>query len=568
MKTKWGESLDKNNVLTEYPRPQMERDSYLNLNGIWQYAITENDKFPDIFDGDILVPFSPECELSGVMRSLSPNQTLWYKRNFNLPSDFNLGHVILHFGAVDQVATVYINGVEVCSHVGGYTPFSADITSNLIKENTIVVKVRDYSDTSYHSRGKQRMNRGGIWYTAQSGIWQTVWMESVPKDYISSLHITPLFDESAVELTVISDSSMLCHVKVGDTEVSFSSNEPVKIPMPEFISWTPECPHLYYFTVTMGEDKVRSYFGMRKFSVDKDDNGVKRLFLNNKPYFQSGLLDQGYYSDGMYTAPSDEAMIFDIQTAKDMGFNMLRKHIKIEPLRWYYHCDKIGVLVWQDMINGGGSYNTMTVCSPLVTGIHFKDNHYKWFAREDANGQRQYYIELDEMISHLYNAVSIAMWVPFNEGWGQFDAGMVVQHILKLDKTRTIDHASGWHDQNIGEIKSWHVYFKKYSFKPDKLRRAVVLSEFGGYNFRVSGHSFNDKDYGYRRFKTAEKLMKAYQNLYENEILPVKRKGLCAAVYTQLTDVEDELNGLITYDRKIIKLPKEKVKEINERVRS
>ena len=568
MKTKWGESLDKNNVLTEYPRPQMERDSYLNLNGIWQYAITKSDKFPDIFNGDILVPFSPECELSGVMCSLSPSQTLWYKRNFNLPSDFNLGHIILHFGAVDQVATVYINGVEVCSHVGGYTPFSADITSNLIKENTIVVKVRDYSGISYHSRGKQKMKRGGIWYTAQSGIWQTVWMESVPEDYISALRITPLFDESTVELTVVSDSSSLCCVKLDDIEVSFSPNEPVKIPMPGFIPWTPECPHLYYFTVTMGEDKVRSYFGMRKFSVSTDESGVKRLFLNNKPYFQNGLLDQGYYSDGMYTAPSDEAMIFDIQTAKDMGFNMLRKHIKIEPLRWYYHCDKIGMLVWQDMINGGGSYNAMTVCSPLVTSIHIKDNHYKWFAREDAKGRRQYYIELDEMISHLYNAVSIAMWVPFNEGWGQFDAAKVMQHILRLDKTRTIDHASGWHDQKIGEIKSWHVYFRKYRFKKDKLRRAVVLSEFGGYNFRVNGHSFNDKDYGYRRLKTAEELMKAYQDLYENEIYPAKKEGLCAAIYTQLTDVEDELNGLITYDRKVIKLPKEKVKEINERIRS
>ena len=568
MKTKWGESLDKNNVLTEYPRPQMERDSYLNLNGIWQYAITENDKFPDIFDGDILVPFSPECELSGVMRSLSPKQILWYKRDFNLPLDFNLGHVILHFGAVDQAATVYINGVEVCSHVGGYTPFTADITTNLIKENTIVVKIRDYSDTSYHSRGKQRMNRGGIWYTAQSGIWQTVWMESVPKDYISALRITPLFDESAVGLTVVSDSSNLCCVKLDETEVSFLSNVPMKIPMQGFIPWTPECPHLYYFTVTMGEDKVRSYFGMRKFSVNADESGVKRLFLNNKPYFHNGLLDQGYYCDGMYTAPSDEAMIFDIQTAKDMGFNMLRKHIKIEPLRWYFHCDKIGMLVWQDMINGGGSYNAMTVCSPLVTGIHFKDNHYKWFGREDAKGRRQYYIELDEMINHLYNVVSIAMWVPFNEGWGQFDTDKVMEHILKLDKTRMIDHASGWHDQKIGEIKSWHVYFRKYRYKPDKLRRAVVLSEFGGYNFRVSGHSIDDKDYGYRRLKTAEELMKAYLNLYESEILPARRKGLCAAVYTQLTDVEDELNGLITYDRKVIKLPKEKVKEINERVRN
>ena len=566
MKTKWGESLDKNKVLAEYPRPQMERDSYMNLNGIWEYAITETDEFPSDFDGDIVVPFSPECELSGVMRSVSPTQTLWYQRTLRLPANFNAGRVLLHFGAVDQVATVFVNGAEVCSHVGGYTPFSADITAHLKEENSILVKVRDFSDTVSDSRGKQKVKRGGIWYTAQSGIWQTVWMESVPSDYICALHITPLFDESAVELTVVSQGTHPCCAKVGETEVSFLSNEAVKLLMPEFIPWTPECPHLYDLTVAMGEDRVKSYFGMRKFSVDTDGKGIKRLFLNNQPYFHNGLLDQGYYSDGMYTAPSDEAMIFDIQTAKDMGFNMLRKHIKIEPLRWYYHCDKIGMLVWQDMINGGGDYHTFTITSPLVTGIHFKDTHYKWFAREDAQGRRQYYTELDEMIHHLYNTVSVAMWVPFNEGWGQFDASEAVRRILKLDATRTIDHASGWHDQKIGEIKSLHVYFRKYRFQPDKLGRAVILSEFGGYNFRVNEHCFNEKDFGYKRFETAEALLKAYQNLYENEILPAKRQGLCATVYTQLTDVEDELNGLISYDRKVIKLPVEKVKEINERV--
>jgi hypothetical protein len=566
MKTKWGEALDQNKVLAEYPRPQMERDSYLNLNGIWKYAITETDKFPSAFDGDILVPFSPECELSGVMRSLLPTQTLWYRRIFRLPEGFNVGRVLLHFGAVDQEATVYVNGKEVCSHVGGYTPFSADITACLGEENTLLVKVRDYSDTVPGSRGKQKSRRGGIWYTAQSGIWQTVWLESVPKDYICSLHITPLFDESAVKLTVTSKGSHPCCAKVGDTEVAFSSNESIRIPIPAFTPWTPECPHLYDLTVTMGEDQVKSYFGMRKFSVDTDDKGVKRLFLNNKPYFHNGLLDQGYYSDGMYTAPSDEAMIFDIQTAKDMGFNMLRKHIKIEPLRWYYHCDRIGMLVWQDMMNGGGDYRTFTIASPLVTGIHFKDSHYKWFAREDEAGRSQYYNELDELIHHLYNTVSIAMWVPFNEGWGQFDAAEAVKRIKKLDTTRTIDHASGWHDQKFGEIKSLHVYFRKYRFHKDKLGRAVVLSEFGGYNFRVNGHCFNQKDFGYKRFETEEALLTAYRKLFENEILPAKQQGLSATVYTQLTDVEDELNGLITYDRKVIKLPEEKIKEINEKL--
>lgn len=566
MKTKWGENLDSKHILTEYPRPQMERDSYLNLNGVWKYAITETEELPEKFDGDILVPFSPECELSGVQRSLLPTQTLWYRRVFNLPELFNIGRVLLHFGAVDQTAFVYINGKQVCSHTGGYTPFSADITEHLQDNNVLVVKVRDFTDTVSASRGKQKTKRGGIWYTAQSGIWQTVWLESVPKKYIRSLRITPLFDESAVELTVLSDGIQPCSAQTADQEVSFSSNEPVKIMLEHFVPWSPDNPYLYDLKVIMGEDRVKSYFGMRKFSIGMDESGVRRLFLNNRPYFQNGLLDQGYFSDGMYTAPSDEAMIFDIQTAKSMGFNMLRKHIKIEPLRWYYHCDRLGMLVWQDMMNGGGDYHAFTITSPLITGIHFRDYHYKWFAREDEAGRRQYYAELDEMLRHLYNCTCIAMWVPFNEGWGQFDAKKAVERIQKCDKTRTIDHASGWHDQKIGEIKSLHVYFRKYRFRPDKLGRAVVLSEFGGYNYRVDGHCFNHKDFGYKRFETKEELLNAYRNLYRKEIFPAKKQGLSAAVYTQLTDVEDELNGLISYDRKVVKLPPEQIRAINREI--
>jgi len=564
MKTPWGEKLDRNNILPKYPRPQLQRSSYLNLNGPWQYVITGTDEPPATFDGEILVPFSPESELSGVGQQLLPGQTLWYRRTVRLPAGFNVGRVLLHFGAVDQTATVSVNGADVCSHAGGYIPFSTDITACLQEENTILVKVHDVSDTACWSRGKQKLRRGGIWYTAQSGIWQTVWMESVPQDYIRALRITPLFDESAVELTVVAEGSHSCCASVGTTAVTFRSNEPVRLPMQGFIPWTPECPHLYDLTVTMGEDRVKSYFGMRKFAVGMDDNGIKRLFLNNRPYFHNGLLDQGYYCDGLYTAPSDEAMIFDIQTAKDMGFNMLRKHIKIEPLRWYYHCDQIGMLVWQDMVNGGGAYSFLTVSVPLVTGIHVSDHHYRWFARENEEGRHQYDRELEETVLHLYNAVSIAMWVPFNEGWGQFDAGDAVQHILRLDTTRTIDHASGWHDQWIGDIRSLHVYFRPYRFHPDRLGRAVVLSEFGGYNFRLNGHCFSNKDVGYRRFETAEALLKAYRDLYRNQILPARNKGLSAAVYTQLTDVEDELNGLISYDRKVIKLPVERAREINE----
>ncbi|PKM73231.1 MAG: glycoside hydrolase family 2 [Firmicutes bacterium HGW-Firmicutes-16] len=568
MKTVWGDKLDPKHILEEYPRPQMKRDSYLNLNGVWDYAITETETPPEKYDGEILVPFSPESELSGVNRSLAPSQTLWYRRVLRLPDGFNRGRVLLHFGAVDQEAVVFINGTEVCSHVGGYTPFSMDITAVLREENTLVVKVRDFSDSSYYSRGKQKTVRGGIWYTAQSGIWQTVWMESVPEEYISGIKITPLFDEGEVELTVISEGRHPCQAHAAGETISFFSNEPTRLKVPDFIAWSPENPHLYPLSITMGDDSIESYFGMRKFSVARDDKGINRLFFNNKPYFHTGLLDQGYFCDGLYTAPSDEAMIFDIQAAKDLGFNMLRKHIKIEPLRFYYHCDRLGMLVWQDMVNGGGKYKTLTISSPLITGIHWKDSRYRLFGRENKAGRAQYSRELDETVLHLYNVVSLAMWVPFNEGWGQFDASAAVKRILSLDKTRTIDHASGWHDQKIGEIQSLHIYFRRYRFKPDKLGRATVLSEFGGYNYRSEGHCFNDIDFGYKRLKTPEKLLEAFENLYYNEILPAKEKGLCATVYTQLTDVEDELNGLISYDRKVLKLPAENVLRINDRLRS
>ncbi len=567
--TTWGEHLDENCILTEYPRPQMRRDSYLNLNGRWEYAITDSDELPRRWDGTILVPFSPESALSGVGRSLQPGQTLWYRREVILPQGFIPadGRLLLHFGAVDQEAAVYWNGRLLGRHMGGYNAFTLDATDALGPRNSLVVRVHDDTDASFHSRGKQKTRRGGIWYTPQSGIWQTVWMEAVPRHYIESLRIVPLFDQSAVEVMVRCSQPLQCEATVDGRTVPFTSGEPARIPMPDFRAWSPEDPYLYDLSVTLGEDRVESYFGMRKMEVRADRGGVKRLFLNGEPYFQSGLLDQGYWPDGLYTAPSDEALIYDIQTAKAMGFNLLRKHIKVEPMRWYYHCDRLGMLVWQDMPSGGGKYRFSTITLPLVTGIHRRDNHYRAFARASSQGRGEYMDELEEMVGQLFNAPSVVLWVPFNEGWGQFDSTLVMERLRALDPTRPVDPASGWHDQGAGELRSLHVYFKPFRFRRDRRGRALALSEFGGYNLRVDGHCFNQKDYGYRRLPDAAALWRDFSRLYEREVLPAVPKGLCASVYTQLSDVEDELNGLMTYDRRVVKLDADEVRELNERLK-
>ena len=567
--TPWGEHLDENCILTEYPRPQMRRNSYLNLNGRWEYAITDSDELPRRWDGTILVPFSPESALSGVGRSLQPGQTLWYRREVIVPQGFIPadGRLLLHFGAVDQEAAVYWNGRLLGRHMGGYNAFTLDATDALGPRNSLVVRVHDDTDASFHSRGKQKTRRGGIWYTPQSGIWQTVWMEAVPRHYIESLRIVPLFDQSAVEVMVRCSQPLQCEATVDGRTVPFTSGEPARIPMPDFRAWSPEDPYLYDLSVTLGEDRVESYFGMRKMEVRADRGGVKRLFLNGEPYFQSGLLDQGYWPDGLYTAPSDEALIYDIQTAKAMGFNLLRKHIKVEPMRWYYHCDRLGMLVWQDMPSGGGKYRFSTITLPLVTGIHRRDNHYRTFARASSQGRSEYMDELEEMVGQLFNAPSVVLWVPFNEGWGQFDSTLVMERLCALDPTRPVDPASGWHDQGAGELRSLHVYFKPFRFRRDRRGRALALSEFGGYNLRVDGHCFNQKDYGYRRLPDAAALWRDFSRLYEREVLPAVPRGLCASVYTQLSDVEDELNGLMTYDRRVVKLDADEVRELNERLK-
>ena len=561
MKTNWTDSVDINNPLPEYPRPQLARRGWRSLNGPWDYAINSSSRHPTEFDGQIIVPFSPETELSGVQRSLKSGEYLWYRRQVELPEEYAGRRVLLHFGAVDQEATVWVNNTMVASHVGGYLPFEADVTE-AIEDNmmTVTVRVTDDTDKGVHTRGKQKTKRGGIWYTPQSGIWQTVWMEAVPEDYVKSLRITPDFDKGTVEIAAETVGEAPAFAQFG----GFSYELPAEIPVPDFEAWSPDNPKLYGFTVSCGEDLVQSYFAMRKFSVEEDEKGVKRLFLNNKPLFHNGLLDQGYWPDGLYTAPTDEALAYDIRMAKSMGYNMLRKHIKVEPLRWYYHCDRLGMLVWQDMPCGGGSYNPVVVSAPLLTGSHMKDSAYGMFGRGDTAGRAEFKAELAEMVKHLYNCPCIAMWVIFNEGWGQFDAEKMHDFVRSMDDTRTIDHASGWHDQHIGQVRSDHVYFKKYSFKPDKYGRAVLLSEFGGYAHKVIGHCFSKKDFGYKKFEMPAQLEIAIEELYQQQIRPAVAQGLAAAVYTQISDVEDEVNGLMTYDRKVAKIAPEIMQKITK----
>lgn len=559
--TKWGEALDREHPLPEYPRPQLRRESFLNLNGVWQYAVSTLNSEPEEYDGDIVVPFPLESELSGVGRVLQPGEYLWYRREFTLPEDFNVGRVLLHFGAVDQCARVWVNGMDACTHTGGYLPFSADITDLLFEgENTLVVRVTDDTDRSYHTRGKQKLKPGGIWYSPVSGIWQTVWCESVPENYISSLFITPHLEDGSVDLLVMGEGAVRAVID-GDA-YDFEAGTSALLKLREVRAWSPEEPYLYKLELAMGDDRVESYFAMRSVGIGEDRNGVKRLLLNGKPYFQNGLLDQGWWPDGLYTAPSDEALAFDIAAAKTMGFNMLRKHVKVEPLRWYYHCDRLGMLVWQDMPNGGGAYSALTVSAPLLTGSHSRDDKYSKFARREEKGRDEFREELLDMVSHLYNAPSIVTWVIFNEGWGQFDSDKCAEAVLELDSSRILDRTSGWHDQGSGELRSIHLYFDDYKHKPDKLGRCVVLSEFGGYTLPIDGHVWPGKPFGYKKFDSQEKFRRALTLLYDGQIRPACMSGLAAAIYTQLTDVENELNGLITYDRRVIKLSPADIKRI------
>lgn len=579
LSTNFSKEINNKNILPEYPRPNLERNSFINLNGYWEYAFTTTTHLPSEYEGKILVPFSPESALSGVNRRLNPNEYLWYYRTFHSPITDTNNRLILHFGAVDQTATVYINQKKAATHHGGYLPFSIDIT-DFIKDdlNSLIVKVKDVTDTSYHSRGKQKLNPSGMFYTPVSGIWQTVWMECVPANYVENIIITPKYDDESVHIKLITKDNTSPPIGQDSIEVIIYADKTIvakenlqgiyekTIKLNEIHSWSPEHPFLYDVKVTYKDDCIVSYFAMRKFSTGLDNNGTMRLFLNNQPYFHNGLLDQGYWPESLYTPPSDEAMIYDIMSAKKLGFNMLRKHAKIEPLRWYYHCDRIGMLVWQDMVNGGTSYHMWfvtyipTIFSMLAKKM--KDNLYHLFSRYDELGRNEFIKETKETVMLLYNFPCVAVWVLFNEGWGQFDAVKITNYVRTLDTTRTIDSTSGWFDQNTGDVRSLHIYFTPLRFKKES--RTVVLSEFGGYALKLKDHSYSNKTYGYRIYKSKTTLTNAYNKLYRKKIIPGLDDGLSACVYTQLTDVEEEINGLLTYDRKVFKVDENTIKKINK----
>jgi len=574
LETPWSEQARVDVPLSEYPRPQLVREGWTCLNGMWQYAIRQDKATPNRWDGEIRVPFSPESMLSGVERTVTDKDTLWYRRAFTVDQPLDGKRLLLHFGAVDQVCKVLVNGLLAGRHTGGYHPFTLDITG-LVQpgENELTVRVHDFGDKGTEAYGKQKHPRGGIWYTAQSGIWQTVWLEEVPETYIERLRITPKFDQSMVRVTVLlAGGSAPCHVKVlsqGEVVAECDAGEDgrARLSLPDFHPWTPDDPFLYDVEVTAGEDSVRSYFGMRSFGFAQGRNGRKVLTLNGKPIFHHGLLDQGYWSDGLYTAPSDEAMVWEIAQLKKLGFNMLRKHIKVEPLRWYYHCDRLGMLVWQDFVSGGGPYHPLMIQVLPWLGFHINDHLYKLFGRADHNGRASFHRDAGRTVKLLYNCVSLCCWVPFNEGWGQFDAAVTADYVRTLDTTRYIDHASGWHDQGAGDFQSSHIYYKSYKPRRDRHDRVMALTEYGGYSLACPGHMSSDSLFGYKGYKTQEELNQAIEALYEREVIPAIAKGLSADVYTQVSDVEDEINGLFTYDRHVVKLDEATAQRIAARIR-
>ena len=570
IKTSWGEQLDPKNVLPEYPRPIMERSDWKNLNGLWKYAITKKgDPTPAAYQGDILVPFAVESSLSGVGKMINEKEELWYQRTFDIPSAWRGKQILLHFGAVDWKAEVWVNDVKVGEHTGGFTPFYFDITSVLNKgNNDLVVKVWDPSDRGEQPRGKQIANPHGIWYTPVTGIWQTVWLEPVATQYITNLKTTPNIDNNSVKVEVAANTTSAdkVEVKVFDgknlvAKGAALNGVPVELAMPANAKlWSPDSPFLYNMEVTLYKDgkaidQVKSYTAMRKYSIRKGQNGITRLQLNNKDYFQFGPLDQGWWPDGLYTAPTDEALVYDLKKTKDFGYNMVRKHVKVEPARWYTHCDQLGLIVWQDMPNGGPS-------PQWQARNYFNGTEVIRSAASEANYRKEW----KEIIDCLYSYPSIAVWVPFNEAWGQFKTPEIVAWTKEYDPSRLVNPASGGNHYTCGDILDLHHYPGPNMFLYDP-RRATVLGEYGGIGLVVEGNTWvNDKkNWGYVKFNTSDEVTNEYIK-YGKHLLELIQKGFSAAVYTQTTDVEGEINGLMTYDRKVIKMNEAKVREINQQI--
>ncbi|MBQ5816240.1 MAG: glycoside hydrolase family 2, partial [Oscillospiraceae bacterium] len=537
-----------------YPRPQLKRDSFFCLNGDWDFEVTSGE-MPENFGRKIKVPFPPESALSGIDELFSEKSRLYYKKTFSLPEGFVKERVILHFGAVDQICKVYLNGEYIGSHSGGYAPFSFDVTDALKEQNTLIVKVADELSKQVFPYGKQTKRRGGMWYTRVSGIWQTVWLESVSKKHVTSLKVDTSLIGAEISVYGIDEGTVTVKTEGGEIKAELNGGK-ASISIPEPKLWSPENPYLYEFAVEGEGDRVESYFALRTIEI-KEVGGKKRICLNGEPYFFHALLDQGYFPDGIFTPATPEAYKNDILEAKRLGFNTLRKHIKIEPQIFYYYCDKLGMVVFQDMVNNGHYSFLRDTALPTVAVKKMSDK----LLHLNKKSREQFVLSMIETVKLLYNHPSICYWTIFNEGWGQFCSDEMYDLLKELDSTRIIDSTSGWFKNSKSDVESEHVYFKPYKFRSSD--KAVVLSEFGGYSFRPEGHIFNlKKAYGYRFFTDRNEFENDLLRLYREEIIPAVKEGLCASVYTQLSDVEDETNGLLSYDRLVCKVDGKKMREI------